>query len=103
MFNSIEQWVNIYAKHKVFIKRSGSGTKLYEEPVDIFVYPVGDQRVATDDKGSEFVSRTQFYVDGRVMLKPNDIILFEEQEYIIGSVSSYYREGRCDIRVGYAR
>lgn len=103
MYSSIKRWVNMPAQLKVFAKRGGSGNKVYEDAKDILVYPVGDQRVATDDKGAEFVSKTQFYMDGAIALKPNDIISFDGAEYTIGSVSSYYRNGKCDLRVGYAR
>ena len=103
MYESTKEWVNIPAQLKVFKGRTGSGSKSYDNLVDILVYPVGEVKVVTDDKGAEFVSSTQFYVDGSISLRANDIIIFEEKEHIIGRVSSFYREGRCDIRVGYSR
>lgn len=103
MYESTKEWVNIPATLKIFKGRTGSGSKQYGDPVDIRVYPVGEVKVVTDDKGAEFVSSTQFYVDGNISLRANDIIIFEDEEYIIGRVSSFYRGGRCDIRVGYSR
>ena len=103
MYESTKQWLNIPAELKVFKGRSGSGSKQYNDPVGILVYPVGENKVATDDTGAEFVSNNQFFVDGSISLRPNDIIILEDRQFIIGSVSSFYREGRCDLRVGYAR
>ena len=103
MYESTKEWVNIPAQLKIFKGRTGSGSKSYDNPVGILVYPVGEVKVVTDDKGAEFVSSTQFYIDGSISLRANDIIIFEDNEDIIGRVSSFYREGRCDIRVGYSR
>lgn len=103
MYESTKAWVNIPAQLKIFKGRSGSGSKKYADPVDIMVYPVGEMKVATDSDGAEFVSGTQFYIDGSVSLRANDIIVFDGEEHVMGSVSSYYREGHCDIRVGYSR
>ena len=103
MYESTKEWVNIPAQLKIFKGRTGSGSKSYDNPVDILVYPVKKNKIVTDEKGAEFVSSTQNYVDGSISLRASDISGFEEKEHIIGRVSSFYREGRCDIRVGYSR
>lgn len=103
MYESTKEWVNMPAELRIFKGRTGSGSKSYGNPVSILVYSVGEVKVVTDDSGAEFVSSTQFYVDGSISLRANDIITFDGNEYTIGRVSSFYRDGRCDIRVGYSR
>lgn len=93
--------MNLDASLKTFIKRDGTGTKIYNPPAAIKCYAEGKVEVVTDRTGAEVVSNKQLYVDGSLAVTELDSIIFENAECDIKSVGTFYRDGKPDIRVVY--
>lgn len=101
MYESLKKWINLPAQIKPFIRRNGTGTKLYRDAVDIKCYAEGKVTTVTDNKGAEVVSNKQLYIDGSVPIAELDCIIFENSEHSIKSINTFYRNGKPDIKVVY--
>lgn len=101
MYESLKKWINLPAQIKPFIRRNGTGTKLYGDAVDIQCYVEGKVVVVTDNSGTEVVSNKQLYVDGSVTISELDCIVFEGSEKSIKSIGTFYRNSKPDIKVVY--
>lgn len=102
MYNSVKQWLNIPVTIKPFVKRSGTGQKVYGEPIKTKCYAVGKVETVTDDKGVEVVSKTQLYFDGTEKISSNDAVIFNESETNILSIGLFYdTKGKLDLKVVY--
>lgn len=101
MYKSLKAWLNLPATLKPFIKRDGTGSKIYGDSVDILCYAEGKVQVITDNTGTEVVSNKQLYVDGSVSISELDCIIFEGIEKSIKSIGTFYRNGKPDIKVVY--
>ena len=101
MYESLKKWINLPAQIKPFIRRNGTGTKLYGDVVDIKCYAEGKVTTVTDNKGAEVVSNRQLYIDGSVPIAELDCIIFENSEHSIKSINTFYRNGKPDIKVVY--
>ena len=101
MYESLKKWINLPAQVKPFIKRNGTGTKLYGDAFDIKCYAEGKVITVTDNKGTEVISNKQIYIDGSVLISELDCIIFENSEHSIKSISTFYRNGKPDIKVVY--
>ena len=101
MYESLKEWLNLPAQIKPFIRRNGTGTKLYGDAVDIQCYAEGKVVVVTDNAGAEVVSNKQLYIDGSVTISELDCIVFEGSEKNIKSIGTFYRNGKPDIKVVY--
>lgn len=101
MYASLYPWINLPAQIKPFLKRDGTGTKIYADPVDILCYAEGKVQVVTDNTGTEVVSNSQLYVDGSVAISELDCVVFEGIEKSIKSLTTFYRNGKPDIKVVY--
>ena len=101
MYESLKEWINLPAQIKPFIRRNGTGTKLYGDAVDIKCYAEGKVTTVTDSKGAEVVSNKQLYIDGSVPIAELDCIIFENSEHSIKSINTFYRNGKPDIKVVY--
>lgn len=101
MYESLNKWINLPAQIKPFIRRNGTGTKLYGDAVNIKCYAEGKVTTVTDNKGAEVVSNKQLYIDGSVPIAELDCIIFENSEHSIKSINTFYRNGKPDIKVVY--
>ena len=101
MYESLKKWINLPAQIKPFIKRNGTGTKLYGNAIDIKCYAEGKVTTVTDNKGAEVISNRQLYIDGSVPITELDCIIFENSEHSIKSIETFYRNGKPDIKVVY--
>lgn len=101
MYESIKEWLNLPAQIKPFIRRNGTGTKLYGDAVDIQCYAEGKVTTVTDNTGTEVVSSKQLYIDGSIAISELDCIIFEGSEKSIKSIGTFYRNGKPDIKVVY--
>ena len=101
MYESLKEWLNLPAQIKPFIRRNGTGTKLYGNAVDVQCYAEGKVAVVTDSTGAEVVSNKQLYFDGSVTISELDCIVFEGFEKSIKSIGIFYRNGKPDIKVVY--
>ena len=101
MYDSIKPWINVPFTIKPFLKYSGSGAKQFDVNVEAMCYPVGDNKLVTNENGSEVTSTTQLYVDGNIAIKITDNVVFAGEERPILRVAAYYRNGIPDIKVVY--
>lgn len=101
MYDSIKPWINVPYQYKPFLKYNGAGVKQFGEPVSSLCYPVGDTKFVTDVSGAQKVSTMQLYVEGNEPVKVNDSIIIEGEERAIYRITSYYRNGKIDLRVVY--
>lgn len=101
MYASIKPWINVPYTIKPFIKRTGMGTKVYDEPVDSVCYPVADCKLVVNVDGAEVTSTTQLYVDGNEAIKVTDSVIFGGEERPVLRISTYYRDGVPDLKVVY--
>jgi hypothetical protein len=104
MFKSIAKHCVLPASYRVYLKRSGTGTKQYEPtPVDIHVYVDSKILVLNDDNGAQFTSSMQFYIDGACTIKSFDAITFENIEREARAVRTLYIGTKPDIKVVYTQ
>ena len=101
MYERLKEWLNLPAQIKPFIRRNGTGTKLYGDTVDIQCYAEGKVTTVTDNTGAEVVSSKQLYIDGSITISELDCIIFEGSENSIKSIGTFYRNGKPDIKVVY--
>ena len=101
MYNSLKSWMNLPVQIKPFIRRNGTGTKLYGDTINEQCYAEGKVTTVTDNKGAEVVSNKQLYIDGSVPITELDCIIFENSEHSIKSINTFYRNGKPDIKVVY--
>lgn len=101
MYGSLKSWMNLPAQIKPFLKRDGTGAKTFGESVDILCYAEGKMQVVTDNTGTEVVSTSQLYVDGPTVISVLDCVIFEGVEKSIKNITTFYRNGKPDIKVVY--
>ena len=101
MYESLKAWMNVPVSIKPFVKRNGTGDKEYGDIVTVTCYPHAEVKVVTNNAGVEVVSNNQLYFDGLVSIVDMDAIIFEDREYEIKAVSTFYRGGVPDIKVVY--
>lgn len=93
--------MNLPAQVKPFIRRNGTGAKIYGAPIDVLCYAEGKVTTVIDNTGSEIVSNKQLYVDGSVEISELDSVIFEKSERSVKSISTFYRDGKPDLKVVY--
>lgn len=102
MFKSLKPWVNVPAQYKEFLKRTGTGDKVYGKTVNFLCYPSGKVQVVTDIRGATVTSTAHLYVEGSLSIKITDTVVFEGRERDILSISTYYdTHGKPDCKVVY--
>ena len=101
MFSSLKSWINLPAAVKPYIKRDGTGEKVFATTRDIFCYAEGKVQVVTNKEGKEVVSMKQLYVDGNTAIEELDNVVFENTESEIRAIGYFYRNGLVDMKVVY--
>lgn len=101
MFNSIRKLCTLPATYRSYIKRSGSGSKIYGTTTDIKVYVDGRIKVLTDDFGVQFTSSMQFFIDGTCPIKALDEITFNNFVREVKAVRPLYWHDKLDLKVVY--
>lgn len=101
MYDSLKEWINVPYQRKRFLKYTGAGVKIFDEPTTSLCYPTGDVRFVTDVSGKQVVSTGQLYVPGDEPIEMSDAVIFEGQERAILRITTYYRNGNKDIKVVY--
>lgn len=86
---------------KPYIKRSGTGQKIYGPNINTLCYAEGKVVVVSDSSGAEVVSNMQLYLDGPVEINELDAIIFDKHEKSIKSIGTFYRKGVADLKVVY--
>ena len=93
--------MNLTATRMPYIRRTGTGTKVFGEPVDIKCNAEGKIQVVSNKDGKEVVSNKTLYVEGTEELNELDNIVFEGRESEIKAIGYYYRNGKPDIKLVY--
>lgn len=101
MYSSIKDWINVPVTVKPFKGRSATGDKIFGESYEILCYPQGEVNIVRNWQGVEVVSHNHLYIDGDVKVTKLDNIIFEEEELPVQAISSFYRNGKPDIKVVY--
>lgn len=102
MFKSLKPWINVPAQYKEFVKRTGTGDKVYGKTVNFKCYPSGKVQVVTDINGAAVTSTACLYTEGSLDIKITDTVVFEGRERDILSISTYYNDkGIPDCKVVY--
>jgi len=101
LYKSLKAWMNLTAEQKPYIKRSGTGSKLFGGSVNLKCYAEGKVQVVTNKEGKEVVSNKVLYVDGNTEINELDNIVFEGRESEIKAIGYYYRNGKPDIKLVY--
>lgn len=101
MYDSIKPWINVPVVVKPFIKRSATGDKVFGEPYTVLCYPQGEVNIVRNWQGVEVVSHNHLYVNGNAKIGKLDSIVFEGEELPVQAISSFYRDGKPDIKVVY--
>lgn len=101
MYNSIKSWINVPYQVLPFVKRTGSGTKVFDDAIDAYCYPEARVELIMNKSGAEVVSTTRLYVDGNSPIKVTDNVIFEGETRPVQRINTFYRDGKPDIRVVY--
>lgn len=101
MYDSLKPWINLPVTIHPFIKRTGTGSKLFGDDVSATCYAQGETVSVKNADGEEVTSSTQLYFDGNVTINILDRVTFYGVSYDIQSIAAFYRDGRLDIKVVY--
>ncbi len=101
MFSSIKEWCNIPLTVRHNTGKTGTGEPTYGSQTSYLCYVDSSLVTLFDDKGVEFTSDIQLYVEGSSPIKRLDEVTFEGSTYIVRKVRAYYLNGLVDIKVVY--
>lgn len=101
MYESLKPWINVPVIVKPFAGRSATGDKLFGEPYNVLCYPQGEVNIVRNWQGVEVVSHNHLHVDGNEPITKLDSIVFEGEELPVQAISTFYRDGKPDIKVVY--
>ncbi len=101
MFSSLKSWINLPFIIRPYIKRNGTGTKIFGDNINKLCYAEGKVQSITNKEGKEIKSMKQLYVDGTMPITELDNIVFEGRESEIQAIGYFYRNGIVDIKVVY--
>lgn len=101
MYESIKPWINVPVTVKPFIKRTATGDKVFGESYDILCYPQGEVNIVRNWQGVEVVSHNHLFVDGDTKITKLDNVIFENEDLPVQAISTFYRNGKPDIKVVY--
>lgn len=99
MYKSLKPWLDLPVTIKPFLRRSGTGDKVFGDSVIVNCYAEGKIVAVKNNEGKEVVSHKQLYLDGNTAIDERDNIVFEGRETEITSISYFYRAGVVDIKV----
>lgn len=101
MYASLKPWINVPVTVKPFLKRSATGDKLFGPSRTILCYPQGEVNIVRNWQGVEVVSHNHLYVEGDTEVTKLDNIVFEGEDLPVQAISTFYRDGKPDIKVVY--
>jgi hypothetical protein len=101
MFDCLREWMDVPAKRFPYISTTGTGQKVFGQPVDFLCYPTGKVTTVTDKHGEQVVSNNQLYVPGELEYSEFDEVLFEGRVRPLKTISTFYRNGVPDVKVLY--
>ena len=101
MYQSIKEWINVPITVKPYVKRSATGDKMFGDSYELLCYPQGEVNIVRNWQGVEVVSHNHLYMDGDAEITKLDNVIFEGEELPVQAISTYYRNGKPDIKVVY--
>lgn len=101
MYESVRDWINVPVTVKPYLKRSATGDKVFGESYTILCYPQGEVNIVRNWQGVEVVSHNHLFVDGSIKISKLDNVIFENEELPVQAISTYYRDGKPDLKVVY--
>lgn len=101
MYESIKPWINVPVTVKPYTKRSATGDKIFGESYEVLCYPQGEVNIVRNWQGVEVVSHNHLFMDGNVKITKLDNVIFEDNDLPVQAISTYYRNGKPDIKVVY--
>lgn len=101
LYNSLKEWINVPITVKPYKGRTATGDKVFGESYEVLCYPQGEVNIVRNWQGVEVVSHNHLYVDGDARVSKLDNIIFEGEDLPVQAISSYYRDGKSDIKVVY--
>lgn len=101
MYESLKSWINVPVTVKPYVKRSATGDKVFGKSYDILCYPQGEVNIVRNWQGVEVVSHNHLFVDGDTKVTKLDNIIFEGEDLPVQAISTFYRNGKPDIKVVY--
>lgn len=93
--------MNLKATRKPYLKRNGTGAKIFGESVEVDCYAEGKVQVVTNREGKEVVSNKILYVDGTEAFDELDNVVFEGRDTEVKAIGYFYRNGQADIKLVY--
>lgn len=101
MFESLKEWINVPVTVKPFVGRTATGGKLFGDAREELCYPQGEVNIVRNWQGVEVVSHNHLYMDGNVSITKLDNVVFEGEDLPVQAISTFYRDGKPDIKVVY--
>lgn len=101
MYQSIKEWINVPITVKPYVKRSATGDKIFGDSYELLCYPQGEVNIVRNWQGVEVVSHNHLYMDGDAKITKLDNVIFEGEDLPVQAISTYYRNGKPDIKVVY--
>lgn len=101
MYESLRHWINVPVVIKPYAGRSATGDKLFGEPHEELCYPQGEVNIVRNWQGVEVVSHNHLHMDGTVQVTKLDNIIFEGEDLPVQAISTFYRDGKPDMKVVY--
>lgn len=101
MYTSLKDWINVPVQIKTVVGRTGTGARVFGEVRDELCYPKAEIKVVRNLKGEEVVSNNQLFFDGNTSISYLDIVVFEGAELSIHAITTFYRNGKPDLKVVY--
>ena len=101
MYESLKKWIDVPVSIKPFVRRTGTGDKEFGELIDTKCYPVAEHKIVRTSASVEIVSDTQLYFNGNEQVAKLDVIMFEGEEHPVQHISTFYRQGKPDLKVVY--
>lgn len=101
MYESIKPWINVPVVVKPYVKRSATGDKVFGDSYTILCYPQGEVNIVRNWQGVEVVSHNHLFVDGDTKITKLDNVIFEDEDLPVQAISTFYRDGKPDIKVVY--
>ena len=101
MYASLKPWIDVPVIVKPFVKRTATGDKVFGESREELCYPQGKVTIVRNWQGVEVVSHNHLYMEGSVQISKLDNVVFNDEDLPVQAISTFYRDGRPDLKVVY--
>ena len=101
MYESLKPWIDVPVIVKPYLKRSATGDKIFDTEYTVLCYPQGEVNIVRNWQGVEVISHNHLYMEGDTKVTKLDNIVFDGEELPVQAISTFYRNGKPDIKVVY--